>query len=178
MRWGSLDVSQLLQTFRTNAWDFCSYFRPPLNPRLDLSVLCLQETPSNNENHSLPLTALYVKSILSCSTKRGSSLITHVTEPTFMTRQTLTGLDFDTKQIYGLTSILREGGLVQISLSRWTPPCPGVASEPPQTADGWAATRSRPRFSLCDCPQSSELCPETEKHTLLTSCSMQNKYIF
>lgn len=77
-----------------------------------------------------------VKSILSCSTKRGSSLIKHIIEPTFMTRQTLIGLDFDTRQIYGLTSILLEGGLVQISLSRWTPPCPGVASEPPQTADG------------------------------------------
>lgn len=80
--------------------------------------------------------ALQMKTILPCSPKRGSSLIKHIIELTFMTRQTLTGLDFDTKQIYGLTSILLEGGLVRISPSRWTPPCPGVASEPPQTADG------------------------------------------
>lgn len=85
-------------------------------------------------------------------------------------------LDVDTEQIYTLTSILLEDGLVQISLSHWIPPCPGVASEPPQTADDWAVTHSRPHFSLCDCPQSSELCPKTKKHTLLTSRKKQ--YIF
>lgn len=37
------------------------------------------------------------KTILPCSPKRGSSLIKHIIELTFMTRQTLTGLDFDTK---------------------------------------------------------------------------------
>lgn len=42
----------------------------------------------------------------------------------------------DMEQTYALTSILLEGGLVQISLSHWTPPCPGVASEPPQIAGG------------------------------------------
>lgn len=85
-------------------------------------------------------------------------------------------LHFETEQIYTLTSILLAGGLVQISLSHWTPPCPGVASEPPQTADDWAVTHSRPHFSLCDCPQSSELCPKTEKHTLLTRRKMQQVF--
>lgn len=127
--------------------DKCLRFLPLLytssNPRLDLSVLRLQETPSNNNKHFYfiffffyHLELFNVKTILPCSPKRGSSLIKHIIELTFMTRQSLTGLDFDTKQIYGLTSILLEGGLVRISPSRWTPPCPGVASEPPQTADG------------------------------------------
>lgn len=157
-------LSEVLQTF-WNVWDFCPYFIPPLYPRLDLSVLRLQETPYNNIFFFFYHLELFnAKTILPCSPKRGSSLIKHIIELTFRTRQTLTGLDFDTKQIYGLTSILLEGGLVRISPSRWTPPCPGVASEPPQTADGWAATHSRPRFSLFDCPQSSELCPKTEKH--------------
>lgn len=40
----------------------------------------------------------------------------------------------DIEQTYTLTSILLEGELVQISLSHSTPPCPGVASELPQTA--------------------------------------------
>lgn len=72
-------------------------------------------------------------SLVSFSTR--SSLIKQITEPTFIARQTLISHDFDTEEIYGLTSILLEDVLVQISLSHWIPPCPGAASEPPQTAD-------------------------------------------
>lgn len=141
------------------------------NPRLHWSVLFrVQETPYHNKT---PLKE--AKHHLHLFAKRlvfSPSPFHHL----FKKRQDDLYDSILTQQIYALTSILLEGALVQISLSHWTPPCPGVASEPPQTADDWAVTHSRPHFSLCDCPQSSELCPKTEKHTLLTSRKMQ--YIF
>lgn len=110
----------------------------PLNPRF---LLSLQETPYNNKNlltQTKHCAQLLVKSLVGFqfhqlySTTKGSFLVKEITE--YFLQQGRKTYMTDIAQIYTLTSILLEGGLIQISLSHWTPPCPGVASELPQTA--------------------------------------------
>lgn len=55
-----------------------------------------------------------------------------------------------------LTSTLQVDVPARTSPEHWPHPCPGAASESPQSAGGASGIRSRPHASPCDYPQSSE----------------------